>query len=67
LNVTDNQIREAAAATVEVLSGCDQQRERALMEKLLLAKSVLAMVAAGQLVIGQPAQEPVKEVAKKRK
>lgn len=58
MQISNDQIKIAAAAAAEVLSGADQQRTLALMEQLVIAKQLLAMVASGQLVIGQAASTP---------
>lgn len=58
MQITDAQIKGAAAAVVEVLNGASTRRTLALVDQLALAKQILTMVAAGQLIIGNPAPPP---------
>lgn len=56
VSVNDQQVREACAAALEVLSGAQPPRIMELMDKLMVAKLLLKGIAAGEIGVGGRAQ-----------
>lgn len=56
MHISDDQTRMAAAAALEVMSGADVNRILALTSELAIAKGMLSMIAAGQVIV-VPAQK----------
>jgi hypothetical protein len=65
--ISEEAVRQAAAAAAEVLNGASAARILELMEPLLIAKKLLGFVASGELVIGQVAPAPIADAKARKK
>ena len=60
MTLPPEQVKQAAAAALEVLSGAPHPRILQIVETLALSKSLLAMIASGECVVVHVPAEPPK-------